>query len=56
MTRAECVRKFKAAAKRVVRAEREIDRATEGYDKMRDIASKNGWKMPRTILSNPLLR
>ena len=56
MTRSECIRKFKAAAKRVLRAERELDRATESYDKIRGVAFKNCWDLPRTTLSNPYLR
>ncbi len=56
MTRAECVRKFKAAAKRVVKAERELDMASKDYDRASALAYKKGWKMPRTVLSNPFLR
>lgn len=54
MTKAQCVKKFRAAASRFVRAERDLDKAGEEYDRIRDLAFKNGWKMPRTVLTNPL--
>lgn len=56
MKQAEFTKKFKAAAKRVLNAEREHDRASEEYDKMRDVARKNGWTPPRTALTNPFPR
>lgn len=55
MTQTEINRAAKAAAKRVVQAEKELDRATEGYDRVRDRAHKYGLLMPKTILSNPLM-
>lgn len=54
MTKVQCVRAFRAAVKRFVRAEVELDKAGEEYDRIRDVADKNGWKMPRTVLTNPL--
>lgn len=55
MTQKELTSRAKSAAKRVTRAERELDKATVAYDKVRSLADKHGLEMPRTILTNPLL-
>jgi len=54
ITKAKCVRAFRAAVKRFVRAEIELDNAGAAYDRLRDLSFTMGWKMPKTILSNPL--
>lgn len=57
MTRARFVRAFKAAARKVLLAEKALDKAEKEYDdlrsRMRKIAEFYGWQMPRTNLTNP---
>ena len=56
ISRSECVKRYRKAAKRVLRAERELNRATESYEDMVEVARANEWRLPRTVLSNPFLR
>ncbi len=52
-TKAQCVRAFRAIVKRYLRAEVELDKAGDEHDRIQDIARMNGWKLPKSVLTNP---
>lgn len=56
MTRTQCIAAFREASKRFVRAQVDLDVAEEAYDRIRDYAFKKGWKLPKTVLTNPLVQ
>lgn len=54
ISKAECVKRYRARARALLLAEEALNRASDRYDDIVQIARDNGWKLPRNVMCNPL--